>query len=307
MSTPNPKPRIALIGECMIELQQRADGSLQQSFGGDTLNTAVYLSRALGDKGSVDYVTALGDDSFSDAMCQAWAAENIGLERVQRLPGRLPGLYCIQTDAAGERRFLYWRNEAAVRECFTTAAAGPILAALPDYDMLYFSGITLAVLGEQGRARLIETLIEARRRGAQVVFDNNYRPRLWTSVEAARAAYRSVLPYVELALLTVEDEQALFGYADVDAVFTAYGQLGTPEVVLKRGAQACLIRCDGKFYEVPAQRVERVVDTTAAGDSFSAAYLASRLLGGSPREAAEAGHWLASRVIQVPGALMPKD
>ncbi|SDB46873.1 sugar kinase [Pseudomonas sp. NFACC13-1] len=300
------KPRIALIGECMIELQQRADGSLLQSFGGDTLNTAVYLSRALGDRGAVDYVTALGDDSFSDAMCERWAEENIGLQRVQRLPGRLPGLYCIQTDAAGERRFLYWRNEAAVRECFTTPAAAPILAALPDYDVLYFSGVTLAVLGEQGRARFIETLVEARRRGAQVVFDNNYRPRLWASIEAARAAYRSVLPHVELALLTVEDEQALFGYADTDAVFAAYGQFGTPEVVLKRGAEACLIRCDGESYEIPAQRVERVVDTTAAGDSFSAAYLASRLLGGTPAEAAEAGHLLASRVIQVPGALMPK-
>ena len=302
----NSRPRIALIGECMIELQHRADGSLVQSFGGDTLNTAVYLSRALGEKGVVDYVTALGDDSFSDAMCRSWAEENIGLDRVQRLPGRLPGLYCIQTDAAGERRFLYWRNEAAVRECFTTPAAAPILEALPDYDVLYFSGITLAVIGEQGRRKLIETLIEARRRGAQVVFDNNYRPRLWASVETARAAYRSVLPHVELALLTVEDEQALFGHADSEAVFTAYGQLGTPEVVLKRGAEACLIRCDGQFYEVPAQRVERVVDTTAAGDSFSAAYLASRLLGGSPAEAAEAGHWLASRVIQVPGALIPK-
>ncbi|WP_431145140.1 sugar kinase [Pseudomonas alvandae] len=302
----NSRPRIALIGECMIELQHRADGSLVQSFGGDTLNTAVYLSRALGEKGVVDYVTALGDDSFSDAMCRSWAEENIGLDRVQRLPGRLPGLYCIQTDAAGERRFLYWRNEAAVRECFTTPAAAPILEALPDYDVLYFSGITLAVIGEQGRRKLIETLIEARRRGAQVVFDNNYRPRLWASVETARAAYRSVWPHVELALLTVEDEQALFGHADSEAVFAAYGQLGTPEVVLKRGAEACLIRCDGQFYEVPAQRVERVVDTTAAGDSFSAAYLASRLLGGSPAEAAEAGHWLASRVIQVPGALIPK-
>lgn len=306
MSNPSHTPRIALIGECMIELQQRADGSLQQSFGGDTLNTAVYLSRALGDKGSVDYVTALGDDSFSDAMCQAWAAENIGLEQVQRLPGRLPGLYCIQTDASGERRFLYWRNEAAVRDCFTTPAAAPILAALPGYDVLYFSGITLAVLGEQGRGKLIETLIQARRSGAQVVFDNNYRPRLWASVQAARAAYRSVMPYVELALLTVDDEQALFDYADSAAVFAAYAQFGTPEVVLKRGAEACLIRCDGQSFEVPAQRVERVVDTTAAGDSFSAAYLASRLLGNGPAQAAEAGHRLASQVIQVPGALIPR-
>ena len=299
-------PRIALIGECMIELQQRADGSLQQSFGGDTLNTAVYLSRALGNKAQVDYVTALGDDSFSDAMCQIWSDEGIGLDLVQRLPGRLPGLYCIQTDANGERRFLYWRNEAAVRDCFTTPAAEPILAALADYDVLYFSGITLAVLGAKGRERLIQTLIEARRRGARAVFDNNYRPRLWASREDAQAAYNSVLPYVDVALLTVDDEQALFGYADSDAVFEAYGSIGTPEVVLKRGAEACLILCDGETFEVPAQKVEKVVDTTAAGDSFSAAYLASRLSGGSPAEAAEAGHRLASRVIQVPGALIPR-
>lgn len=306
MKTPRNTPRIALIGECMIELQQRADGSLQQSFGGDTLNTAVYLSRALDDKAQVDYVTALGDDSFSDAMCQIWRSEGIGLDLVQRLPGRLPGLYCIQTDANGERRFLYWRNEAAVRDCFTTPAAEPILAALPDYDVLYFSGITLAVLGMQGRARLIKTLSEARQRDARIVFDNNYRPRLWASVDEARAAYRSVLPYVDLALLTVDDEQALFGFGDCAEVFATYAQIGTPEVVLKRGAEACLIRCDGEAFEVPAQKVDKVVDTTAAGDSFSAAYLARRLLGGTPAEAAQAGHELASRVIQVPGALISR-
>ncbi|WP_426234317.1 sugar kinase [Pseudomonas sp. TWP3-2] len=307
LSTLGPNaPRIALIGECMIELQQRADGSLQQSFGGDTLNTAVYLARAMGDKAEVDYVTALGDDSFSDAMCRIWADEGIGLDLVQRLPGRLPGLYCIQTDAAGERRFLYWRNEAAVRDCFTTPAAAPILAALPDYDVLYFSGITLAVLGAQGREKLIETLVEARQRDARIVFDNNFRPRLWASPEEARAAYRSVLPHVDLALLTLEDEQALFHFSSCEAVFDAYAQIGTPEVVLKRGAEACLIRCGGESYEVPAQKVEKVVDTTAAGDSFSAAYLARRLLGGSPVEAAEAGHLLASQVIQVSGALIPR-
>ncbi|WP_460164790.1 sugar kinase [Pseudomonas sp. S1_G07] len=300
----NTHPRIALIGECMIELQHRADGSLHQSFGGDTLNTAVYLRRELGDSGSVDYVTALGDDSFSDAMCQQWADEGLGLGMVQRLPGRLPGLYCIQTDANGERKFLYWRNEAAVRECFTTPAAEPILAVLPAYDVVYFSGITLAVLGAVGRERLLQALIEARHRGAKVVFDNNYRPRLWASVEVARAAYRQVMAEVDIALLTEDDEQALFGYADSEQVFEAYPAID--EVVLKRGADACLIRCNGERFAVPALKVEKVVDTTAAGDSFSAAYLASRLKGGSPEAAALAGHRLASRVIQVPGALIPR-
>ncbi|MCP1506241.1 2-dehydro-3-deoxygluconokinase [Pseudomonas marginalis] len=300
----NTTPRIALIGECMIELQHRADGSLHQSFGGDTLNAAVYLRRELGALGSVDYVTALGDDSFSDAMCQQWTTEGLGLGMVQRLPGRLPGLYCIQTDANGERKFLYWRNEAAVRDCFTTAAAAPILAALPGYDVVYFSGITLAVLGEVGRERLLHALIETRRRGGRVVFDNNYRPRLWASVEAARAAYHKVLAEVDMALLTEDDECALFGYTDSEQVFAAYPAVA--EVVLKRGAEDCLIRCAGQRFAVPALKVETVVDTTAAGDSFSAAYLASRLKGGAPQEAALAGHRLASRVIQVSGALIPR-
>ncbi|NVZ12440.1 MULTISPECIES: sugar kinase [unclassified Pseudomonas] len=301
----NTKPRIALIGECMIELQHRADGSLQQSFGGDTLNAAVYLRRELGEPSTVDYVTALGDDSFSDAMCKHWAEEGLGLGMVQRLPGRLPGLYCIQTDANGERKFLYWRNEAAVRDCFTTPAAEPILAALPTYDVVYFSGITLAVLGEVGRARLLETLVETRKRGGKVVFDNNYRPRLWASMDAARAAYHAVLAEVDIALLTEDDERALFGYEDSEQVFAAYPTIA--EVVLKRGADACLIRWEDERFEVPALVVEKVVDTTAAGDSFSAAYLASRLKGGSPQDAALAGHRLASRVIQVPGALIPRD
>ncbi|EKG41088.1 2-dehydro-3-deoxyglucono kinase [Pseudomonas syringae pv. avellanae str. ISPaVe013] len=300
-------PRVALIGECMIELQQHADGSLRQSFGGDTLNTAVYLSRLLGERAKVDYVTALGDDSFSDAMCRIWADEGIGLGKVQRLPGRLPGLYCIQTDANGERRFLYWRNEAAVRDCFMTAATEPILAALASYDVLYFSGITLAVLGEQGRARLLEALARARQRGVRVAFDNNYRPRLWASVEQAREAYRACLQHVDLALLTEDDEQALYGYADSEQLLAAYRGRGIGEIVVKRGAQSCLVEAGGERFEIAAQQVERVVDTTAAGDSFSAGYLAARLTGDHPLQAAEAGHRLASIVIQHPGALVPKS
>ena len=170
--------------------------------------------------------------------------------------------------------------------------------------MVYFSGITLAVLGEVGRERLLQTLIETRRRGGKVVFDNNYRPRLWASVDAARAAYHQVLAEVDIALLTEDDERALFGYANSEQVFAAYPAIA--EVVLKRGADACLIRCDGERFAVPALKVEKVVDTTAAGDSFSAAYLASRLKGGSPEQAALAGHRLASRVIQVPGALIAR-
>ncbi len=87
-------------------------GLFSRGYGGDTLNTAVYLAR-LGV--GVDYITALGDDSLSDEMIAGWAAEGVGTRRVARLPGKLPGLYMIQTDDKGERRFFHWRDSAAAR------------------------------------------------------------------------------------------------------------------------------------------------------------------------------------------------
>src|SRR4051812_5223220 len=97
----------------MIELREMADGRLSRSYGGDTLNTAIYLPR-LGVP--VDYVTALGDDPWSEEMIAGWTAEGVGTGLVSRLPGRLPGLYVIQTDRRGERRFSYWRDNAPARE-----------------------------------------------------------------------------------------------------------------------------------------------------------------------------------------------
>jgi len=303
----SPLTRIGLIGECMVELRTQADGQLAQAFGGDTLNAAVYLRRLLEDgEVQVDYLTAVGDDTLSQAMRARWREEGVSDERVRVLPGRLPGLYLIQTDADGERRFLYWRGEAAARECFDGADAQPLLAALAGYQVLYLSGISLAVLTDTGRERLFAALREARATGTRLVFDNNYRPRLWAGVQAARTAYQRLLQLTDLALVTWEDDAALFGFADEAALFAQYAEWGVAEVALKRGARSCLVQDRQGRQEVDGEAVARVVDTTAAGDSFNAAYLACRLQGGTPDVAARWGHRLAATVIQHPGALIPR-
>ncbi|EHK72842.1 2-dehydro-3-deoxygluconokinase [Pseudomonas psychrotolerans L19] len=231
----SPLTRIGLIGECMVELRSQEDGQLGQAFGGDTLNAAVYLRRLLGDDPvQVDYLTAVGDDSLSQAMRARWREEGVSDARVRVLPGRLPGLYLIQTDADGERRFLYWRGEAAARECFDGAEAQPLLAALAEYQLLYLSGISLAVLTDTGRERLLEALRQARAAGTRIVFDNNYRPRLWPNLQAARTAYHRLLQLTDLALVTWEDDAALFGFADEAALLAQYAEWG----VARGGAQA---------------------------------------------------------------------
>lgn len=309
--------RMASIGECMIELSgatadagagPAGEGQMRRGFGGDTLNVAVYARRALpADAGTVAYVTSLGEDPFSADMLAAWGDEGIDVGLVDRIPGRLPGLYVIVTDAQGERSFLYWRSASAARETFRADNAGRLLAALRDYDLVYFSGITLAILDGDGRARLLDVLREVRGRGGLVAFDGNYRPRLWHGPDEARFAVSAILPYVSIALPTYEDEADLYGDADAHATADRLHALGVGEVAVKQGPRPVLLSGPDGREEVAVPPVARIVDTTAAGDSFNGAYLAARLTGLPPRDAAVRGNATAGRVIGLRGAIIPRE
>jgi 2-dehydro-3-deoxygluconokinase len=295
---------MAAIGECMIELSPRPAGLFSLGFGGDTLNTAVYLAR-LGV--SIDYLTALGDDPFSTRMLESWRAEGVGTRLVPRLAGRLPGLYVIEIDSAGERRFSHWRDRAPARELFALPQTAEILAAMNGYDLIYLSGISLSLYGDAGRAVLFEGLDAARRAGARIVFDGNYRARNWVGAAEARAAMQAMLERTDIALTSLDDEQAVHGDEDVRATVRRLRGLGIGEIVVKQGAEGCVVvDADGE-HALSATPQGAVVDTTAAGDSFNAAYLAARLAGQSELQAAASGHRLAGTVICHPGAIIPRE
>lgn len=291
--------RVACIGECMVELAPDGAGGYVRGFGGDTLNTATYLAR-LGVETS--YITVLGDDPYSDAMLARWRAEGIDCSGVKRLAGRMPGLYMIERDARGERRFFYWRERAPARELMDHMDSA-LEEALAGCDWLYFSGITLSLYGEAGRDAFRVLLGRLKARGVQLAFDGNYRPRGWANAAAARAAFEAILPLIDLALPTFEDEEALFGDADAEATAARLHAAGVGEVVVKQGARGALA---GAEWIAPARAVQPV-DTTAAGDSFNAAYLAARFRGLPPAAAARAGHALAGAVILHPGAILPRE
>ena len=296
-------PKIACIGECMIELGQidLDAGSARIGFAGDTANTAIYLARLGQD---VAYVTNLGTDAFSTQMLAGFAAEGVGCQLIGRHPDRLPGVYAIETDAQGERSFRYWRDSSAARTLF--GGVGASLADLGQFDVIYLSGITLAILPPDIRAALITTAAQLRAAGKMVVFDTNHRPRLWPDPATARTSFDAMWAATSLALPSYDDEERLYPGLTPAQVVDRIAALGAAEVVLKNGAAGPLIRAGGATVQTDLPQADWVIDTSGAGDSFNAGYLAARLAGAGPVEAAGAGHALAVRVIGHHGAVIPR-
>jgi 2-dehydro-3-deoxygluconokinase len=293
---------VACIGECMIELRPAGDGLYARGFGGDTLNTAVYLAR-LGVE--TDYVTALGDDALSDEMIARWQAERVGVSRVIRLKGKLPGIYLIETDARGERRFYHWRESAAARQLMDVPETHAILQSLASYKAVYLSAITLSIFNPPGRAELLGALRRARRQGVRVAFDTNFRARGWPDLAVARTTFQEAFSIADIVLASTEDLLPLYPDETDEQLLQ---RIPCDEAILKLPHPGSLIRSGRVLEEIAAEPVTRpVVDTTAAGDSFAAAYLAARLKGAAPREAARAGHHLAGHVVCYPGAIIPRE
>lgn len=290
---------IVCFGECMIELSRLADGSARVAYGGDTLNTAVYLAR-LGQL--VTYMTALGNDPWSAEMLAGWASEGIDLSCVLRHPDRLPGLYAITTQPDGERSFGYWRDQSAARAFFAIEGADAVLDRALQADLLYLSGITLALFASDSLDRVLGLAREIRARGGGLAFDPNYRARLWPSPERARSVFEAIAPFVTVALPSFEDELALWGDATCETTWERWSGHGVGEVVVKHGRAGALTSQGW----VTGPVVARPIDTTGAGDSFNAGYLASRRRGHDPDRAAALGARLAAEVIRHRGAVIPK-
>jgi 2-dehydro-3-deoxygluconokinase len=292
-----------VIGECMLELTRDED-RWRLGYGGDTFNTAVYLSR-LGVPTA--YMSALGADTFSQDMRAEWQADGLDTSLVLTDGSRLPGLYAVRNDADGERHFYYWRERSAARQLFTLPGIEAAMERARSAQRLYLSGITLSLFSHAERAQLNEIAAAVRAAQGQVIFDPNYRPNGWKDAAEARAAIRALAPFVSIVAPTFADEAALFGDAAPPQTVVRWRDWGAEEVVIKLGAEGCLV-CDASgTTAVPAIKVHPVIDTTGAGDAFNAGFLAARRAGQNPVQAARAANRVAAIVIQHRGAIVPRD
>jgi len=288
----------------MIEFVRGGDGRFAMGCAGDTFNVAIYLARA---GVGAAFATALGDDPYSDAILALADAEGVSRELVLRVRGRLPALSVVDLDAAGARHRHEWRGEGPARELFELPDWGRLAAGLSKAKLVYFSGITLSLYSNTGIGRLLAVIEAIRAQGVKIAFDENFRPHGWRGdLPRARTVFMETLKRIDIALPAYDDEAVLWGDPSPQATVERLQAFGIGEIVVKNGPNSALVVAGNASEFVPVPEVVVPIDSTAAGDSFNAAYLAARVLDRRPSEAAAAAHRLAAQVIRHRGALMPR-
>ena len=290
------------VGEAMVELAPVGDGQYRRGFAGDTFNTAWHMAQALLGRATVGFATRVGQDRISDAFVAEAQADGLDTSVIQRDPVRSMGLYMIQLDGV-ERSFHYWRDSSAARGL--AADAGALARAFAGAGLIHLSGITLAILPADDRDRLFTALAQARGEGARVSFDPNIRPQLWASLDEVRRVVPQALALTDIALPSFDDEVAVWGDADPQATIARLAAAGVAECAVKDGAGPVTVWADGKINRIATPPVQGIRDTTGAGDSFNAGYLAARLLEQPPDQAVAAGQRFSGMVIQHFGARLP--
>ena len=298
--------RAVCIGECMAELRQTDRSLYALGFAGDAYNAAVYLKRSA-PRVQVNFLTATGESTLSRAMRERFAAEGMEDALAFIAKDREIGLYMIELDAAGERRFHYWRSASAARCWLQLLMQNGGAARLAGADLVCLSGVSLAILpDDEARTAAIELLRTLKDRVGKIAFDANLRPSLWRNLDAARAAIAPMIRLADVFRASGDDAALLTGAHEPETQIGALRAGGAHEIALTLGAAGCIVATQDGAVALPALAVE-VKDTTGAGDAFTGAYLAARLSGAAPVDAAEAALKIASRVVTYPGAIAPPE
>lgn len=300
--------KVAILGECMIELSGQAFSTQEQRFGGDTLNTALYLSR-LAPEIHPAYVTVLGVDNYSKHMKAAWENEGIDCSLIMTNEEKLPALYAIELADDGERSFQYWRNDSAARYLCQNEHYSSVMNSLSSFDLVYLSGVSLAILPEEDKQILLDSLHVLKAQGVKIAVDSNYRPRLWQGKEHATQWLEKLYRLTDIALVTCDDEALLLGESiSPEALTTRLRNFGVSDMIVKLGKDGAMYSDSEHNANVAKGNViTNVVDTTAAGDSFNGGFLAAWATGRTLKECCHWGNKLAAEVIQHKGAIIPTE
>lgn len=295
--------RITALGEPLLELQAADDGGVRMAFGGDVANSMICLSRILGAGArQISLITALGDSSYS-----AWLRERLTREGIRVVEPSIegePGIYGLPLDPTGSPGFSYWRAQSAARTFLQSADLGRFEDLLGDAQLLLVTGITLALCSNASFEHLCRWV--DRHRGCRVVFDCNFRKRLWNGEAEARQRIGAFERLSSVIATGGEDEKTLWGATDTGQIIERLSHLPA-EYLIRGGAEGCWVGSGPSWQHVPTEPVKVIGDTAGAGDAHLASYMAARISGCSTAEAAAYANKGAAVIVKQRGSVPKED
>lgn len=262
-----------VIGEALVDVVRKPDGTLTAHPGGSPTNVAFGLAR-LGR--SAELLTSLGDDAYGELVRSHVESSGATIAPSSAAPRTSVATANLDTHGVATYDFeLEW----ALPEEPTTE---------PD-PIVVHTGSIAAVL-EPGASTVASLVARARER-ATVTYDPNVRPSLMGDREAAAATIERLVALSDVVKVSDEDLGWLFpGEGPTDAA-QRWLALGPALVVVTLGSEGAIAVCKAGMVSVPPVRVE-VADTVGAGDSFMSGLIdglwSAGMLGGHLREALRA-------------------
>jgi 2-dehydro-3-deoxygluconokinase len=290
---------VLTLGETMALLDPVGDGPLVE---GSTLtlrsagaesNFAIALSR-LGVR--VAWASRLGTDPVGEMIASTLRAEGVDLRWLRRDPSAPTGLF-LKWRQAGRTSVVYHRRGSAARSLEPEDIPDRALAGVL---LVHLTGITMS-LSESARRLVLDVALRARKRGAVVIFDPNWRPALWSDAEAAAAAQRELLEHVDWYLCGEQEGCLLFGTGDALGVLNAARAAGVNSAAVRLGERGALVGGPGGPVVVPPPRLHAVIDEVGAGDAFAAGFSYGLLQGWAPVDCARGGNILAGAALRGTG------
>jgi len=293
---------IAIIGEVMLELSPLSGKNFTLGISGDTYNSACTLA---GLDINTTYITSLGEGQSAELIRQDARQRQMHLLEPKAVINKFPGLYMITNDETGERFFDYWRSDSAAKALFNNEdLLLPLLKEIENHDYIYLSGITLALMSESSRMMFKEFLSDYREQGGKVIFDPNYRPKLWPNITTAIKAITDIQSVVDIYLPGYEEEEILYTISSVDEAVKRLFTIKTNEIVIKNGPENCLLITNQQVENIKITPSKNVIDTTGAGDTFNGGYIGGRLTGLTPQNAIEFAARAAGQVLTIKGGVL---
>jgi 2-dehydro-3-deoxygluconokinase len=292
-----PQRQLVTLGEAMLRLSVRPGDRLEDApsfdvhVAGSEANVA-YAAARVGLRAA--WMSILPDNPLGHRIAKTLSAGGVDTSLVRWETGGRLGLYFVELGAAPRPISVTYDRAASTMALATTSDFD--WPAAVDTQVLHVSGITLA-LSASCRELAKHAMQEARRAGATVTFDVNYRQKLWDRKVAA-AAVRDVAPLIDVLVCTQEDARDLFG-------LTGLADLGVETVVVTRGADGAVASRAGVSIERRGHVVE-TVDRVGAGDSFVAG-LVWGLLDGSLELGLERGLAMSALKMTLHGDLFRLD